>query len=162
MERSENFPGSDEVHKKRCAADPLYHLFYFPERDEFSATFLDKCITLLHKKYGSAVTKDDLIQHVFGLLRKIDDHDARVVAILCILAWEQEVADVVRESLVPREALHGSMSTPHFRKFRAWLAGVVPQLIQRPFNENNVIQEMTMFKDACIQQHWLGTNLPRN
>lgn len=162
MRRSENFPGSEEVHTARCEADPLYHLLYFPERDEFSAIFLDKCIALLHKKYGPTVTQDDLIQHVFELLHKIDDHDARIVAILCILAWEQEVANVVLESLQPQQSLHGSMTTLHYRKFRAWLSQVVPQLIQRPFNENNVIQEISLFKDACIQQHWLGTDLPRN
>lgn len=159
MRRSENFPGSEEVHNKRCDADPLYHLFHFPERNEFDAKFLSQCMALLKKKYG---LQDDLIDHVFGLLQRIDDHDARAVAILCMLAWEQEIADVVRESLDPQHALHGSMTTQHFRKYRAWLAQIVPQLIQRPFNENNVIQDLTGFKAACIQQHWLGTDLPRN
>lgn len=106
--------------------------------------------------------EDDLIQHVFGLLKRIDDPKARVVAILCMIGWEQEISDVVKDSLIPADALHGSLTTQHYRKFRAWLMQIVPQFIQRPFNENNVMEELDMFHQACVQQHWLGPDLPRN
>lgn len=158
---SQNFPGAEEIHQKRCDADPIYHLHHFPERDEFDATFLEKSITLIQKKYG-AIDEDDLIHHVFGLLRRYDDHEARFVAITCMIAWEQEISDTVKDSLDPAEAIHGSMTTQHYRKYRAWLRSIVGQLIQRPFNKNNVIQDLSLFREACINEHWLGSNLPRN
>lgn len=123
----------------------MYQLCYFPQQE-----LLKKCIELIHKKYGSALRNDRLIQRVFGLLMEYNDHDAMFMACIFMMVWESEVSKAVEQlfSLEQDFTLHGQQSREHFRKFLILAREYVEKTIQFPYNKTNIIETAHKFRQA--------------
>ena len=141
----------EKIHAERCARDPMYHLCYFPQQEDFQRQFLTKCIELVHKKYGSAVQNDKLIQRIFGLLHEYNDAEAIFMACIFMMVWEHEVSKAVEQlfALEQDYTLHGQQSREHFRKFLHIAREYVEKTTQFPFNKTNIIETAQKFREAC-------------
>lgn len=130
----------------------MYHLCYFPTKDDFQRQLLDKCIQLIHKKYGSAIRNDQQIQRVFGLLQEYNDAKAMFLALVFIMTWEPEVSKAIEALFDVSEdyTLHGNASREHYRKFLQIAHGYVERTLQFSYNKTNTIETTEKFKEACV------------
>lgn len=161
MENSEKkFEGEEQIHNNRCEGDSIYRLCFFPGDDDqgepFDLKLLNRCIAFVYKKYGKALRDDSIITQVVQHMHTYEDHDARFVAISCIMAWEPEIAEVLERALVPEKAPFGNRCREQHRKYVSMLHAYTGHLIQMPFNPTNAKQIVMDFKLACVQEYWTG------
>lgn len=143
---------SEKIHVERCARDPMYHLCYFPTKGDFQRQLLDKCIQIIHKKYGSAIRDDALIQRIFRLLNEYNDPQAMFLALMFIMVWETDVSKAMGELFDVSQdyTLHGNASREHYRKFLQTANGYVENTLQFPYNKTNILETTKKFKEACV------------
>lgn len=153
---SEKFDGQDQIHLHRMEGDPIYHLLFFPRHQNFAQQYFDKCMELVHKKYGSAIKKDSIITEMTRLLRTIYDDEAHVMVIMFMIAWEPEVQKATEQlyTLHPN-TVFGTKSKEHFRAFVWRLNQFVLSTINFAYNIYNIIETAKNFREACQEVYML-------
>lgn len=138
--------------EKRCELDPMYRLLHSPQGHDLE--FLELVAGVIHKRYGMS----PLVERIFGLLRSIEDHDARFMAIMFEIYWEPTVRKAVEQLYLP-----GSLyDVSHFRQFvNRYLGEFVPMTLKFHFNKTNIMETMVKFKQSCRIAYMMG-HVPPN
>lgn len=162
MKRSEKFPGEEELHRQRCACDPMYQLCFFATENDFSLQFFNRCVQVIFKKYGSALSQDPFLLHVIDLLRKHhQDSDIMTFVILFMIRWESELSKVMEDTM-DLHSTHTLFNRVHFRNFLQFLMRITDETCRFPFNKTNMIQRVQDFRMSAVTEYMTGPHLPRN
>lgn len=137
-----------EIHKKRCDEDAIYNMFFFPEYNNLLNDFLDCCIKVLEKKYGSALEKSKRVKRMFRLLRETpEDVDIIRFVILFLIVWETDIRNALLQQISQKE---------HFRACVSRFSKFVDQTIQFSYNKHNIIEIVTEFEKAARLEYVMG------
>ena len=138
--------------EKRCELDPMVRLLHSPKGHDLE--FIDLIAKVISKRYGMT----PLLERIFGLLRSIEDHDARFMAIMAQIYWEPTVRTAVEQLYLP-----GSLyDVSYFRHFVNFSLGeFIPMTLKFHFNKTNIMETMVKFKISCRIAYMMG-HLPPN
>lgn len=157
------------IHAARCAADPLYRLFLFPNSEHIDergeqTTFVDTCvhyaIQILEKRYGSTIKDDRAINHIFNLLQNTRDPDPKIFFVLCILNWEsQPFADEFEEMYSNElgKGLFENLGKSRFRQFMNFrIKNFVEIAMSCAYTKFNIAHIVRRFVADATKEYFTG------
>lgn len=167
-------PLVQEVHQKRCEADPIYQLLLFPaeeipvydphtERLLYHTTFIDRLIDGVHqmllRRYGEAMQKERLVVDMFEVLKKPScDTQIKVFTMMFLIKWEPMVCELIRDlyDTEAEESLFEQDAITQYNSLLRLLDRWVEQTINYPFSQYSIGQLVDNFLHACTKEYVMG------
>ena len=154
----------NDIQTKRCEADPMYRILFYPETIDESdgRRYIDKLLELgimyIQKKYGPRLMEKKVIRRVFALIQSNDDEtistDYRIkqFALLFIMQYEREFANTIAE-LYTDEGLFGNEGQNQFRRFMCKMEEYIDMTLNFAYHKSNIVGTINEFTKEASKEY---------
>ena len=165
------YPAAADLHARRCAADPMYHLLFFPRTptdpnnaEPFISTCARAAIGMADKKYGLGLRTRKSNTRVLDALCYGDDTPSqtaeRIFAVMALFRLSLPLRDVFEamyDETPGNAGPFGADGRYHFKNFMMYLDGYMENMVtQMAYNKENVSRFFSSVISNCRSMYMCG------
>jgi hypothetical protein len=156
-----------DVHKMRCAVDPIYRILFDPssvvieEETGEKVVFLDHIIQLsikfISKKYGEPLLQGRAVERMYQLLKEpFVDTTVKTFALFFFLRWEHPLYDAIVSMYQNESPYTLNGGSRQFQRLMARIEDYIDKTFSFPYNKHNIHTIVRDFVACARKEYFIG------